>query len=154
MNLKPSTYFANIVFDENAAENPSGEAKTEEQPKVLSEIVSEANKKVLEELEGKGKKEDEKKVEEEKEEKEEKEEGKEKEEEKEEDEDELTDEEKEHAKNLFKLLKHPATNRAALESLVKAAGMDVKTATEEEKKEVKKTIKEILSEKLPNYKFL
>ena len=114
-----------------------------EEKKTLSETIEDAAKKVEEKLEKKDEKVEKKEVKEDDE----------KEEEDEEDEDELSEEEQLHAKNLFKLLKNPTTQRQALETLVKAAGISDKS-DKEEVKTVKKTIKEVLAEKLPNYKFL
>src|SRR5206468_10309149 len=68
-------------------------------------------------------------------------------------EDSLDETELEHAKNLFKLLKNPETGRQALEALAKAAGLKIDSSVQE-KKEIRKSIKEVLIEKLPNYKFL
>lgn len=73
--------------------------------------------------------------------------------EKEDDDDEDEDEEFDktsltEAKNLYRHLKNPKTAVETLKILVRSAGLDIKEATREEKKEVEKTIKAVVKQKL------
>lgn len=61
--------------------------------------------------------------------------------------DELSDEELAHAKNLFLLLKNPASSKQVVEILAKQAGL-VGDETKQEQKEVAKTLTDLLKEEL------
>lgn len=67
----------------------------------------------------------------------------------------LSAEELNQAKSLFKLLNNKDTALSTLETLVKASGLDLTKATVAEKKEVAKTIKDIVKDGLGDeYQFL